>query len=761
MILISTNAEKSYLNNTNQMNRLFYLIILLLFAKTIAAQTISGKVRGTDDKGKNEALPGANVYWLKTTIGTTTDLDGKFQLAYPDTIPAKLIVSVMGYQSDTITFDVSNQTLDIVLVNSLNLTAVEVTEKQSTTLNKLFTPINTEVISGKELLKAACCNLSESFSTNASVDVAFTDAVSGAKKIQMLGLDGVYTQILSENMPMLRGLSAAYGINYIPGTWIENILVTKGTGSVVNGYESISGQINLEFLKPQEQKKRIFVNVYGNQKGRAEANLHLAKKLNTKLATMFFTHASSNTMKQDMNKDGFLDMPLTQQYNVFNRWDFHNQKNFEAQFGIKGLYETRQGGQTNFVYAPERDSSNNYGIGINTKSLEYFSKTGFMFPSKPYKSLGIQTSGKWQEQDMYFGLRNYKGIQKNFYANVIFANIISTTDHKYKLGASYLLDDYDVTFNDTTFARTESVPGVFAEYTYTHAENFSLVAGVRADYHNLHGMFYTPRLHMRFNPGKKTTLRLSGGRGFRTSNVFVENQAVFASSRIIVMNEQLNPEVAWNYGFSGNQQFKLFGNEAFINLDFFRTDFENQVIMDLDQSVNKVVFYNLKGKSYSHSLQVDMGFEPFEEFVMKFAYKWYDVKSTYNPDSYRDELMDKPYVPKHRLMMNMAYSTYMEIWKFDFTTNWLGKSRIPSTELSPLQYKLPKYSKEYFLFNAQITKKFRKFETYLGCENILNYTQKNPIVASENPFGPNFDASMIYAPVEGRIIYLGIRLEIK
>ena len=287
-------------------------------------------------------------------------------------------------------------------------------------------------------------------------------------------------------------------------------------------------------------------------------------------------------------------------------------------------------------------------------------------------------------------------------------------------------------------------------------QKFSLVAGIRADYHNLHGLFYTPRLHLRWNATKKTTLRLSGGRGFRTSNVFVENQAVFASSRQIVMNEKLNPEIAWNYGISANQQFKLFGNEAFINLDFFRTDFENQVIVDLDQSVNKVVFYNLKGKSYSHSLQVDMGFEPVEKLAIKLAYKWYDVKSTYNY-----ELTDKPYVPKHRVMMNLAYATYMDIWKFDFTTNWLGQSRIPSTELSPVQYKLPKYGKEYFLFNAQITKKFRKFETYLGCENILNYTQKNPIVASENPFGPNFDASMIYAPVEGRIIYLGVRLEIK
>jgi hypothetical protein len=739
------------------MNRLLILFFIFCFHDALVAQQLKGKVLGENEKGIQENLPAANVYWQGTTIGTTTDLEGVFQLPIPDSLPARLIISSVGFESDTILISSNlSKEITILLKGMISLGIIEVEEKQSTTMNKIFTPINQEVISSKELLKAACCNLSESFSTNASVDVAFTDAVSGAKKIQMLGLDGIYTQVLSENMPLLRGLSAAYGLNYIPGTWVENILVTKGTGSVVNGYESISGQINLEFLKPQEQKKRFFINVYGNLNGRAEANFHVAKKLNEKWSTLLFTHASSNFMKQDMNKDGFLDMPLTQQYNVFNRWDFYNQKNFEAQFGIRGLYETRQGGQTNFNYNADHGKTNVYGIGIVTKQLEYFSKTGFMFPSKPLKSFGIQTSGKIQQQQMYFGKRTYTGEQKNFYANIIYANIINTTNHKYKLGTSYLLDDYKESYNDSAFARTESVPGVFAEYTYTHPDNFSLVAGVRADYHNLYGLFYTPRLHLRYNVTKKTTLRLSAGRGFRTSNVFIENQSVFASSRKVIVQETFKPEIAWNYGVSANQQFKLFGNEAFINVDFFRTDFENQIVVDLDQNTNQVVFYNLKGESYSHSLQTDFGFTPFKSFDVKLAYKWYDVKTTYNY-----ELLDKPYVPKHRVMLNMAYSTYRDIWKFDFTTNWFGQSRLPSAALNPVEYQLPQKSKDYFLMQAQITKKFRKFDVYVGCENILNYTQRNPILSAADPNGQYFDASMIYAPIEGRIVYFGLRMEIK
>ena len=743
------------------MKRLYILIIFLSFVKSISAQQIMGKVLGMNDKGLTEALPGANLYWEGTIIGIPTDSLGMFHLPNPATIPAKLVVSMIGFVSDTIILHQLNRMdLQIVLKNIISLKEVNVETRQNSTLYSTFNPINTEVISGKELLKAACCNLSESFSTNASVDVAFTDAVSGAKKIQMLGLDGVYTQILSENMPMLRGLSSAYGLNYIPGTWIDNILVTKGTGSVVNGYESISGQINLEFLKPKDQKKRFFINLYGNEKGRMEANIHLAKKINIKWSTMLFTHISDLNRKNDMNRDSFLDMPLTRQYNIFNRWDFHNQKNFEAQFGIKALLETRQGGQTNFNYAKDLGTANSYGIGINTKALEYFSKTGFMFPSTPGKSIGIQTSGKWQQQNMYFGLRKYNGEQKNFYANVIYANIINNTNQKYKLGASYLLDDYSEKYKDpaidSVFARTESVPGVFAEYTYLHADNFSMVAGVRADFHNLYGIQYTPRLHLRYNVTKSFTLRLSGGKGFRTSNIFVENQSVFASSRQVVIKEKLKTEIAWNYGISANQKFKLFNNEAFINADFFRTDFQNQVIIDLDEDVNKVIFYNLDGQSYSHSLQVDFGFTPVKMFDIKLAYKWYDVKATYH-----HELLDKPYVPKHRLMVNMAYSTYMNIWKFDFTTNWLGQSRIPNTLFSPVQCQLPMHSKEYFLLNAQITKKFRKFELYLGCENMLNYTQKEPIIAADKPFGSSFDASMIYAPVDGRTVYAGLRMSIK
>jgi outer membrane receptor for ferrienterochelin and colicins len=521
----------------------------------------------------------------------------------------------------------------------------------------------------------------------------------------------------------------------------------------VNGYESISGQINLEFRKPEEQKKMIFINVYGNEKARAEANLHFAARLNKKWTSMLFTHASDQSMKQDENKDGFLDMPLIRQYNAFNRWNFHNQKNFEAQFGVKGLYETRMGGQLSSG-ATDADSLPAYRIGITTKQLEYFTKTGFLFPSTPYRSIGIQTSGKWQELNMFFGTRNYKGEEKNLYINAIYADIFGNTNHKYKVGLSYLADEYRESFADSAFNHFDNVPGAFAEYTYTHKEDFSLVAGVREDLQDEEEFVFTPRLHLRYNPWKKTTLRFSGGSGYRKANVFVENQSVLASSRQLVVNEKLRAERAWNFGFSLNQKFKIFGNEAFFNLDLFRTDFQQQVILNLEDP-DKVIFSNLKGASYSNSLQADLGMSPFTGFDLKLAYKWYNVMT-----SYGDTLKEKPFVPGNRVMVNLAYVTYMDIWKFDVTANWFSGVRIPSTLTNPLQDQRPQRSPDYYLLQAQITKKFKRFDVYLGCENILNYTQNNPIIAPETPFGSNFDASMVYAPLDGRTIYFGLRMEI-
>ena len=731
--------------------RLYFLVfsIFTCLITTAFSQQLEGVVY--DQQGS--PLVGASVYWEREGSGTVTDVNGKFELPLPSQ-EDQLIVSYIGFQPDTLSDkDLQQRQIKITLKEAVDLKAVEVQANKASTEISLLEPINMEKIGSQELLKAACCNLSESFETNATVDVNFTDAVSGSKKIQMLGLDGIYSQILFENIPNLRGLSASRGLTYIPGTWIESIQITKGSGSVVNGYESMTGQINLEMIKPDDSD-RLFVNLYGNQQGRKEANIHLARKLSDKWSTGLLLHGNDLNQKNDHNEDGFLDMPLKTQYNVLNRWKYVSDR-YMAQFGVRALTEDNTGGQTIYDPANDRGTRNAFGIGIESREAEVFFKNGLIFPSAPERSLSFISSAKRTEQDFYYGLKDYSGEQNTLYLNLVYQSTIFSHDHLLKMGGSYLLDQYDETFNDSSFSRNESVPGIFTEYIYEKAEKVSLVAGMRADQHNLYGLMISPRMHFKYHVRPLTALRLSAGRGFRTANIYAENAAVFASSRNVIIEEAPEPEISWNGGISLIHKFKLLKKSAYLNVDLFRTEFENQVVVDLENP-DEVRFYNLDGHSYSNSLQADLGAELLPRLDAKIAGKIYDVKTTY-----RGTDKERPLVKRLSGLFNVAYATKFEKWKFDVTGLFYGSSRLPVTSTNPEGYRLDKRSEPYQTFNAQVTRVFKHWQVYLGGENIGNYQQPNAILAAEDPFGPNFDASMIWGPIAGRTIYAGIRIKIQ
>ena len=744
-------------------NLLVKIVTVLLISPTLAfAQMHEGIVYGIDEQKKDlpagrqgVPLPFANVFWLGTTEGSVTNADGKFMLM-PRTLPAKIVASYTGYSSDTIDIT-DNSFITVKLKSSVQLTEVVVQEKQQTTFLSRIDPILTEKITSKELQKAACCNLSESFTTNASVDVVYTDAVSGAKKIQMLGLDGVYTQIQGEMIPLIRGLSSAYGLGFVPGTWIESIQISKGTGSVVNGYEQIAGQINLEFLKPDaEDADKLFVNVYGSSGGRTEANIHTGKKFNDKWSTLLFLHGNSIFRQNDNNHDGFMDTPLQQQYTFYNRWKYHSGKRIESQLNMKGVYENKTGGQTDAAHDEHPTASEIYRIKIQTKQLEVSNKTGLIFPGNPDRSLGLITSARYHELNSSFGLKRYAGTEKTLYANLIFQDKIVNGDNKIRTGASFLLDDFVESYNDSLFTRREIVPGVFAEYSYNNLSTFSLVFGVRGDYHNLYGFMFNPRVNLKINLSEKTIMRLAAGRGFRVANPFAENASVLASARTVIVKEKLLPETAWNYGVSLSQVFRLFGRDASFSADFFRTVFLNQVVVDLDYSAREVRFYNLQGQSYSNSFQAEIAVEPLKQFSVKAAYKYYDVRTTYS-----GTLMRKPLTTTGRMLLNFAYFTRFEKWKFDLTLQRFGRSRLPGTTENPAEYQRANYSAPYFMLNAQVTRKFKRFDIYLGGENLTNFMQRGAVVASADPFSPYFDASMIWGPGMGAVVYAGLRFGIK
>ncbi|HET6245616.1 MAG: TonB-dependent receptor [Bacteroidetes bacterium] len=735
--------------------KLFYSIILtFVFIIPAYTQGVQGIVY-ENKNGKNLPLPGVNIFWLNTYTGTVSNPDGTFEVNNPERFPAKLIVSFVGFKTDTVVVDNPTR-ITVIMKNSVDLKVVEISERIQSTSISSMTSINVETISSKELLKAACCNLAESFETNASVDVSYTDAVSGARQIQMLGLDGTYTQIMTENIPAIRGLTSSSGLGFIPGTWIESIQVTKGTGSVINGYESLTGAINVEFQKPLEAD-RVFVNTYANHRGRYELNVHLAHKLNDNWSTLLFTHGSTVNQRLDQDKNGFLDTPLLKQVNVFNRWQYTGkEKKVFAQFGVKALAEERTAGQVFFNPKTDYGTQNAYGIGIESRQFEAFSKTGLNSQARPFRSLGLISNFKHYKQESFFGLRNYSGEQNTVYLNLIYQDFIYTTDHKIKTGLSFLSDNYSESYNDSAFSRQEQVPGVFAEYNYDIENKYSILAGIRGDYHSMYGVFPTPRLHIKYHFMPKTYFRLSAGRGFRVANIFSENSAIMASSRSIHVGENLLPEIGWSYGASFTHHFSIVKKAITWNTDFFRTDFINQIVVDYDRNINQILFYNLQGKSYSNSFQTELIIEAIENLEFKSAYKWYDVKTTYN-----EELLSKPLVSGHRVLLNATYYSKFDKWKFDATAKWYGSTRIPGEHSSNTEFHLPERSQSYWIFLAQITRSFKKMDIYLGGENLSNFMQHNPIIAPQDPFGPDFDASLVWGPLMGRVIYAGIRVKIK
>ncbi len=743
----------------------FIIYILLLLPTLVCAQTqLKGMIMEVNEKNEPIGLPGANVHWLNTTVGTTTNMDGNFAIPYKKEY-SKLIVSYVGYKTDTLLVN-DLRKIHHVLLPKNNLDEVVVkTRKKSSALSYL-TAENVINVSSAELLKAACCNLSESFETNPSIDVNFADAVTGTRQIKMLGLTSPYILITTENIPSIRGASQAYGLSFIPGTWVESIQITKGAGSVVNGFESITGQINAELQKPTIDDK-LFVNAYGSLNGRLELNTHINTKVSDKWSTGLYLHGDLRDTKFDENDDTFLDMPLTQQINVMNRWQYTDtEKGFVSFFNFRFLNDEKQTGQIDFDPKTDKFTTNAWGSEIDTRRFDVSGKLGYVNPKVPYQSVGVQIAFSNHEQESYFGLNEYNIAHSSIYANAIYNSIISDSRHKIKTGLSYTHDDYDELVNTTNYTREENSVGAFFEYAYDNLGTLNLTAGMRIDHHNLLGTFLTPRLHARYTPWRKAAFRASVGRGKRSANIFTENQSLFSTSRSInILNSGgeiygLDPEIAWNYGVSYLQGFNLFGRKADITFDFYRTDFQNQVVVDWENR-KEVRFYNLEGDSYANNFQAEFNYNTLERFDIRLAYKYYNVET-----SYLSGKLEKPLTPDHRFFANASYETQRSEkgakWKFDATYNWLSEQRFPKTSDNPIPYQLPEYSPTVGTLNAQVTKVFSDtFEVYLGGENITDVKQNNPIVSAENPFGPNFDTTFVYGPIFGSMYYAGLRFKIK
>ncbi|MBS4014686.1 MAG: TonB-dependent receptor [Bacteroidetes bacterium] len=705
-----------------------------------------------DPHFKNVPLIGANIHWKGTTSGVSTDISGSFELPVNLQLPHDIVISYVGYVADTITISRADLFVEVILQQSVSLDEVVVTGRNSGAHYSSIQPMHTQIVTSHELQRAACCNLSEAFETNASVDVEYSDAVTGAQQIMLLGLAGTYSQILVENIPTIRGLGQPFGLGFIPGPWMESIMISKGSASVINGYESVTGQINVELKKP-ENSESLFYNFYVNSFGRLESTINAGVKINPRWSTMILAHGEYLDNMIDHNNNSFLDHPLMKKYNVLNRYRYDNPGVMESQFGFRIMQENREGGQTAFFQNGRKwGSADYYAIGINTNRYDAFAKTGFFLPSREAGSIGTQLSFTRHEQYSQYGLTKYDGEQNTFYANILYEDNIGNPEHKITTGLSYMYDGYNEALNDSIFNRIESVPGVFGQYTMHHHEHFTGIIGLRTDYHNIYGTFFTPRLHTRWTMGDHFVARASAGKGYRVPNTIAENVGILASSRRISVLEDIKPEEAWNYGASLTSNFHLFNNDASIMLEFYRTHFINQLIVDLDTDHSRAIFYNLDGKSYSNNFQVDFKFEPLRRLEVIAAYRLSDVKTTI-----AGNLESKPFFSRDKGLVSLSYATPSNNWQFDVTAQFNGKGRIPDTSSLPEQYRLDVEYPGYTILMAQITYKWKFIDLYVGGENLTNFKQDRPIIAYDEPFGEYFDASMVWGPIIGRTFYFGLR----
>ena len=767
-------------------------IVLALIVLVFPFAWVEAHAWGTvlDDKG--EPLVGANVYWAGTTVGVATDVDGRFELE-PVKSTNLLVTSFMGFHNDTTEVTMHSE-ITIVLVSDLLLEEVDIVERKMAVLRSRLSPLTTETLTGEALCMAACCNLSESFETSASVDVAYSDAATGAKQIRLLGLSGTYVQLLTENTPNIRGLAQSFGMEYIPGPWMDAIQVSKGTSSVLNGYEAIAGQINVEYLKPQTQDP-IALNAMISTETHAEVNVTGGWDLNDKVSTGILFHAQNMSLELDHNHDGFLDMPKNTNVNLLNRW-YVKIGNYTGQFLVRGLYDRRQGGQTKEASNLSLFASSPYQIDLNTWRVDGFMKNGYVFNAELGTSIGIITSASYHNQRNIYGSRQWNAAQTNAYLNAIFLTSFDDSasdlwdDHHHNLSTGFSLN-YDG-YNEELFLPVgigqnaylldlwEVTPGIFAEYTYTYQDKLTLLVGVREDYSTRYGFFTTPRMNLRYAPFEWWTLRGSVGLGYRSPNAIADNAVYLPSNRMYYFDvAQLAQERSMNTGISTVFYIPLGKRELQLSGEYYYTKFLDGVIADMDRSLHGMTLYNIRdvegAQYFSHNWQVEATMEVLRGWTMTAAFRYTDVQqTTFNTTANEYQLRDKPLQNKFKGIITTSYQTPLKTWQFDLTAQFNGEGRMPDGFVVPIdskQYHMRDneqiYHKWYPQLLGQVTKFFRTWSIYLGAENMTNFTQDNPIVAERiatekrhhfvNPHSANYDASMIWAPIHGWKLYLGFR----
>ena len=772
---------------------LLFLLFSSASVSTLRAQNLRGVVRDAD----NQPLVGASVYWAGTTVGASTDAQGAFLLHRVKSYD-RLVASYLGYVNDTLRIDTAASRAEFTLrAEGVELEGVVVEGALSGNFVKQDGIVKGEMISFAGLCKMACCNLAESFENSASVTVGYSDAISGARQIKMLGLAGTYTQILDENRPIMRGLSAPYGLSYTPGMWLNSIQVSKGVASVTAGHDAITGQINLEHRKPTDSE-RLFVNLYLDDELRPEANITTAFPVSKdgKLTSILLLHGSGDTdvRKMNHNDDGFRDLPLSTQFNVANKWLYAADNGTQVRWGWKFVQESRLGGMLGYrntsamreAMADGWDWTRTgtamplYGSHIRNRNANGYFKVGMPVGPSVYdadeqdemrSNLAFVADFDHFDENAYFGLNTYDGNQNSVSLNLMY-NHYFTYRSSFNVGVQAHLDyfreslDNDTPWLDSSRSynldRDEQEVGAYAEYTYAVKDRLSVVAGLRGDYNAFYDRFFlTPRGHVKWNITSSTALRASAGLGYRSTDVITDNIGMLATGRALVIPEldALNRlEKALTVGGSLTQTFGLVNpGDATLSLDYFRTQFYNAVVVDQEYDPETIRVYSSTGRSWTDTYQIDFTWTPVERLDIFATFRYTDSEMTIDRPDGRTARVERPLVSRYKTLLNIQYATKFRRWTFDATAQLNGPSRIP-TQTGDLADSY--YSPRYPMFYAQVSRKVGKFDIYVGCENIADYRQEDPILNWQNPYDYRFNSMNVWGPLMGRKFYAGLRFNL-
>lgn len=734
------------------MKRLINSTLGLLVALSVQAADDGGKLKGYILDKDGTPLIGANVYWKDKSGKGITNADGYFEINQSQKTDS-LYVDYVGYRPLRTKVEKPDQVQVLVMLPNTQLNEVVVTQRGLGLLQNRKSVFGTETVSTQELTRAACCNLSESFETNPSVDVAYSDAVTGAKQIQLLGLSGKYVQMLTENFPNMRGVASIYGLDYIPGPWMQSIQVSKGAASVKNGYESVTGQINVEYKKPKIADP-IFLNLFASDASRYEGNAVGAVELNDRLSTALFVNYYNEEKGHDENGDTFLDMPKMHSLSVMNRWHYQTPR-FVSQTGVKFLTDNRRSGQTQHSMNGQNAMADPYTIGLETKRVEAFAKNGFILRPDRNESVALILSGSYHDQNSAYSKRLYNVYESNLYASLLYESDFGE-HHKLSTGLSFNWDKFNQTGNvpalylpdDSRIA--ENTSGAYVEYTWMPVKKFTLLAGLRADYSSRYHAFVTPRLHLKYDVAKWLNLRASAGKGYRSPFVLAENSYLLASNRELRIAPDLKQESAWNYGLSASFYIPIGKEELTLTGEWYYTDFDRQVVVDMDSNAHAVSFYNLQGSSNSSVFQVQASYPLFKGFTLLGAYRWMNVRT-----DYQGRYLRKPLQSRYKALATATYSTPLKHWQFDVTAQFNGGGRMPTPDVAQPLWNTSFGA--YTVLNAQVTRFFRNWSIYAGGENLTDFRQKNPVISAKDPQSANFDATMVWGPTMGRKLYIGVR----